>query len=196
MIIGITGNSGTGKTTICNEIAKQYKGKTNIIDADEISKELLTPGNEYFKEVLNLFGIEVLNMEKTIDRKKLANIIFNDSKKREQLDKLTFKFVGEETKKRLIENKEILNIIDAPLLIESDLYKLCDIVISIISDKDSKIQRICKRDNIDKKIATLRINSQKEDEFFIKNSDYIIINNDVDIQEKVKEIIDIIKKVK
>ena len=116
-----------------------YK-KTYIIDADKIARELMIPESEYFKDILNIFGNEILNSDGTINREKLARLIFNDNKNREELDKLTFKYVGNETKKILSRNLSEIYIIDAPLLIESKLNLLCDRVISIIADEDVKIE--------------------------------------------------------
>lgn len=190
MIIGITGNSGTGKTTLAKELQKIYEEDIYIIDADRIAKELMVPVSEYYKKTLNLFGENILNTDGEIDRRKLANIIFNDSKAREELDKLTFKYVVDETKK--IISKKLANnyIIDAPLLIESKLNELCDRVISIIADEDVKLDRICIRDNKEKNEAFLRINSQKDDIFYIKNSDYVVVNNDdLDVEKQAKDLL-------
>ncbi len=122
MIIGITGNSGTGKTSICKAILENSKNKTvSILDADKIAKELSHPGEEYFEKILEMFGKEILTEEGIVNREKLANIIFKNSEEREELDKITYKYVGEETKRRIKEIKSDIVIIDAPLLIESGL---------------------------------------------------------------------------
>ena len=183
MIIGITGNSGTGKTLIAKAIKKAFKNeKTEIIDADKIAKELAVPNQEYFKKIVGLFGKEILTKEGIIDRKKLASIIFENGIKREKLNKITYKYVGEETKNRIAKSKSKTIIIDAPLLIESKLNKLCDVVISVIADQKTKLERICTRDNTDKKAALQRLNSQKHDEFYIKNSNCFAITYICNIQ--------------
>lgn len=193
MIIGITGNSGTGKTSICKEVVK-IKGENQIalIDADKIVKEISVPGHEYFNQIINIFGKEITLSNGNIDRKKLANIVFSDNKKRELLNQNTYKYVVDEIKKQIKENKNKTVIIDAPLLIESNLNKICDIVISVIADCEIKIERICKRDNIDKNMAQARLNSQNQNEFYIKNSDYIIINNS-NIEKHAKDIVKLIE---
>ena len=190
MIIGITGNSGTGKTTFANMLKEIYSENVYIIDADKIAKELMVPQNEYFKDVVNLFGENILDSLGLIDRNKLADIVFNDSKMKDELDKLTFKYVGEETKNVISKNLAPIYIIDAPLLIESKLNDLCDRVISIIADEDIKLKRICERDNKQKDEALLRINSQEDDLFYIKNSDYVIVNNEnLDIKKQSEDIV-------
>ena len=172
-------------------VAKGTDLNTYIIDVDEVVKEMSMPGEIYFKEIVKEFGQDILLENGEIDKAKLANIIFTDSEKRETLNSLTFKYVVEEITKRVKLNKNKTVIIDAPLLIESKLNKMCDIVISVIADEDIKIKRICKRDNIDENTAKKRIEAQPKNDFYIKNSNYVIVNNgDYDL----KEIIDSIKE--
>ena len=68
-------------------------------------------------------------------------------------------------------------IIDAPLLFESNLDKLCDVIIGVITEKKLQVSRICKRDNINEEKANIRLNIQKSDAFFLKNCDFIILND-------------------
>ena len=194
MIIGITGNSGTGKTSICKKILQiREENEITLIEADEIVKEISVPGHEYFNQIINIFGKEIILSNGNIDRKKLANIVFSDNEKRELLNQNTYKYVVDEIKKQVKQSKNKTVIIDAPLLIESNLYKICDIVISVITDFEIKIERICKRDNIDKNLARARLNSQHKTEFYIKNSDYIIINNNSNIEKHAKDIVKLIE---
>ena len=197
MIIGITGNSGSGKTFISGtvpvrqNVAKGTDLNTYIIDADEVVKKMSMPGEVYFKEIVKEFGQDILLENGEINKSKLANIIFTNSEKRENLNSITFKYVVEEISKRANSNKNKTVIIDAPLLIESKLDELCDIVISVVADEDVKMKRICLRDNIDEDTAKKRIEAQPKDDFYIKNSNYVIVNNgDCDL----KEILDSIKE--
>ena len=174
MIIGITGNSGTGKSEISKLLAEKIDAK--IINADEVVKELSEKGNEYYEKIVKLFGSSILNNNK-LNKPQMAKIIYNNKEKREKLNKLTYKYVVEEIKKRA-KNSEYKNlIIDAPLLFESGLNKICNITIGVIANIDNKIQRICKRDNIDEETALARLKIQQEDRFYIQKSDYIIKNN-------------------
>ena len=192
MIIGITGNSGTGKTLLCKKIIENEK-QFSLIDADEIAKELACPGETYFNEIVSLFGNDILTNEGVIDRKKLAEIIFTDSEKRDELDSLTYKYVVEEIIKR-VKDLNTNVIIDAPLLMESGLNKICDIVISIICDRETKLERICARDNIDKKVALKRLDSQKEDDYYIQNSNYVIVNNEnSNLEQEANDVIVFLK---
>ncbi len=209
MIIGITGNSGSGKTLICKELVEMAKkgsvpffAKRNemgqitfdpvLIDADEIVKEMSMQGTIYFKEVVKEFGEDILLENGEIDKERLANIIFTNTEKRESLNLLTFKYVVDEIKRKVNLSKSKTVIIDAPLLIESGLNEICDVVISVIADEDVKIKRICKRDNIDENLARARIKAQPKDDFYIKNSELVIVNND---NSNLEEHINCIKEI-
>mgnify|MGYP001852209016 CR=1 FL=1 len=175
MIIGITGNSGTGKSEISKILAKKIDAK--VIDADEVVKELSENGNEYYAKIVELFGISIVENNK-LKKQQIAKIIYNDEEKRKELNKLTYKYVVDEIKKRANNTKYKNIIIDAPLLFESGLDKICNFTIGVIADINKKIRRICRRDNIEPETARERLNIQKEDEFYIQQSDYIIENNE------------------
>ena len=194
MIIGITGNSGSGKTLISKILEKEFKA--NIVDADKVVKEMSMPGKIYFNEIVKKFGEDILLQTGEINKKKLANIIFTNKEKRELLNSLTFKYVVEEIKEQISIYKNKPLIIDAPLLIESNLNKLCDVVVSVIADESTKIKRICNRDNIGIEIAKKRLNAQPRDEFYLKNSNIVVINNDECSLEKIAENIKKIMKSK
>ncbi len=174
MIIGITGNSGSGKSEIAKILAKKIKAE--IIDADKVVKEMTNTETEYLKKIIELFGNEIL-IENNINRKKLADIIYNNEEKRKQLNNLTYYYVVNEIKNQINKIKLKYIIIDAPLLFESGLDKICEITISVIAKQDIKIDRICKRDKLEKQIAIKRLNIQKKDEYYKSKSDYIIENN-------------------
>lgn len=174
MIIGITGNSGSGKSEISKILAKKINAE--IIDADEVVKELSEPGSKYYNKIIELFGKEIL-IENKLNKKQMAEIIYNNSEKREKLNKLTYKYVVEEIKNRAKKSKQKHIIIDAPLLFESGLDKICNTTIAVLADSNIKLERICKRDNLDKKTAKARLDIQAKDEYYIKKANYIIENN-------------------
>lgn len=174
MVIGITGNSGTGKSEIAKLLAEKINAE--IINADLVAKKLSEPGNIYNEKIVELFGEEILENKK-INRKKLADIIYNNSQKRELLNNLTYIYVGNEIKHmvKLIKNQNV--IIDAPLLFESGLDKICDFTIAVLADEKTKVERICKRDGIDESIAKSRLSIQEKIEYYKTRADYILENN-------------------
>ncbi len=191
-IIGITGNSGSGKSTISKLISKNYEAK--IIDADKIAKEMTKNNGEYLQAIRQAFGNDVIKNNE-LDRKKLADIVFLNRTEKEKLDGLTFEYVVEEIKKELEANQNLdyqYIILDVPLLFESKLDKLCDYTIGVIAPKTEKIKRICKRDKLSKEKALQRLNSQPNDEFFTKNCNTVINNENK--EETIKMVNEIMLK--
>lgn len=186
-IIGVTGSSGAGKSTICEILEQEYEVK--IINADDVAKRLSKKGTRYISEITEKFGNDILDEHGELKRKKLAEIIYQDKKKRESLNQCTFKYIVKEIHRQIEKEKEVPTvIIDAPLLFESELNKICDVVIGIISKEELQIERIVARDNIDYEHAERRIRAQQSNEFYIKNCDEIIDNNNdiTNIKRKVK----------
>lgn len=191
-ILGITGTSGVGKTTLTSFFS-EYKN-IKIIDSDKTVKKMSMPGEKYLKAIENEFGKEILLSDGNLNRKMLATRIYNDKKAREKLNNLTFKYVVEKIVHTINDIKESnidFVIIDAPLLFESGLDKLCDYIIALISDEDLKLERICTRDNIDKETAKSRLNIQQEDNFYTQKANYVIKNNrNTDLKKEAIKILD------
>ena len=188
MIIGITGSSGAGKSTICELLEEKYDVK--IINADKIAKKLSKKGTNYIIDIIAKFGKDIVDEDGELKRKKLAEIIYNDLKKRMELNICTSKYIRKEIEKQIKEQKGKTIIIDAPLLFESELNKLCDKVIGIVSAKELQIERIVARDNIDYEQAEKRLKAQSSNDFYKEKCD-IIIENDNNMQclkDKIQEI--------
>lgn len=190
-IIGVTGSSGAGKSTICEIIEKKYNAE--IIDADKVAKQLTKKDTLYLKAIVKYFGDEIINNKGELIRKKLGDIIYNNNEKRQKLNELTFIYVVDEIKNKIhqTKNKDYI-VIDAPLLYESGLSEICDFVIAVIADKSRQLKRIIKRDSISEDIAKKRLDIQNTNEFFIKKSQKVI-NNNTSIEELEKNIEEILK---
>ncbi len=187
-IIGVTGSSGAGKDTLCEILENKYNAE--IVDADKIARELSKKGTMYLQSIVESFGSGIVDRKGELNRKKLASIIYEDDKKREELNKLTFIYVVDEIKKRINKIKKKIIVVNAPLLFESNLDQVCDFVIAVIAERKVQIERIMKRDNIKADEAEKRLNMQNTDEFYIENADYIIHNKgDIkDIEKQLKNI--------
>lgn len=134
---------------------------------------------EYFRKIVETFGENILSANKELDREKLAKIIFSNKEEKEKLDKLTAKYVVPKIEKDAKEiSKEMSVVIDAALLFEMGLDKICDMTIGVIASNKKCIDRICIRDKIDKDLAKLRLESQKSIEFFKRNCNYCITNEE------------------
>ena len=186
-IVGLTGSTGSGKSTVANMLIQ--KGCA-VVDADALSREITEKDSPCLKAE---FGGDILNADGTLNRKKLAEKAFVSLETVELLNSLTHPFIYMLAIKRIKEYADKgykIIIFDAPVLFESSGDVLCDITVSVISSTENRISRIMSRDNITKAQAMQRINVQKQDEYYISQSD-IIIENNGDIrqtEERVNEI--------
>lgn len=192
-IIGVTGTSGAGKTTICEILKERYNAY--IIDADEIAKKMSQKGNTYLKSIVEYFGEDILDDNGELKRKELANIIYENEERRKALNDITFIHVVNEIKEKVnkLKHEKIL-VIDAPLLFESNLDKVCDFVIGVTADEIQKIERICKRDCITEEMAKKRLKIQISEDEIQKRADYII-KNEENVEKLQKELEKIISKI-
>lgn len=189
-IIGVTGSSGAGKTTLSKILNERED--VIVIDADKVVREMSVPGTKYLNSIKDTFGNEILLENGYLNRKALANKIYNDNSAREKLNALTFKYVVDEILQRIknIKDEKIqIVVIDAPLLFEAGLEKCCDSVVALIADKELKIKRICQRDNIDEKTAESRLNIQQDDSYYTKRANYVIVNKEnYDLKAEIDKI--------
>lgn len=180
MIIGITGSSGSGKSTVCKILEDKYH--VIVINADSIAKGLSQKGTDYLKDIVKQFGEEILLEDGELNRPKLADIIYSNSEKREKLNKCTLVHIRTEIEakiKKIVEKApEAVIVIDAPLLLEAKLDEICKFVIAVISeDENLQVQRIVQRDGITEKQAKARIQAQRKNEYYIGKSQFSIVNN-------------------
>ena len=142
ILIGLTGNLGSGKTTVARIFAKLG---AFVIDADAIAHEQLKRTGKAFSKVVRSFGKEiVLNGE--IDRQKLADIVFQESKKLKQLTSIVHPIILKEVRSRINTlkkgSKTRMVVIDAPLLIEAGWNRWVDYVIVVKATREQQVQRI------------------------------------------------------
>ena len=171
MILGITGGTGCGKTTLLNCIAE--RGGL-ILDCDAIYHDLLRTDPELLRAIEARFPGSVENG--ALQRKKLGNLVFSDEKALEDLNAITHGAVKAEVLRRLSE-KPRLAAIDAIALFEGGLATLCDITVAVTAQEEARIQRLMVRDGIGRDYAKRRIAAQKSAEWFRERCDYCLENN-------------------
>ena len=163
-VIGLTGGIATGKSTVSNIIKKNgYK----VIDADKIAKEVVDKGNLAYEEIVRSFGEKILGEDKSIDRKKLGNIIFKYDKERKRLNDIIHPYVFKTIKELIVEysQSEKYIFVDVPLLIEEmDNFKEYGIqfheIWLVYADEKTQLHRLIERDVIDEKEGSQRIKAQ------------------------------------
>lgn len=192
-IIGLTGPSGSGKGTVAN-IFKKYNIPT--VDTDLVYRKLLSPPSACLDELRENFGNIIIRPDQTLDRPKLASIVFSDPKKLKLLNSITHKYILARTSRRIYYRKKLgysAITIDAPALFESGFDAKCDFVIAVTANRNSRIARIMSRDGIESDAAEKRIDAQPPLEFYTSRSKYTIENND-DIDTLTDRIIEIIER--
>ena len=191
--IGLTGGIASGKSLITNYI-RTHK-KIPILDADDLSRELIKPNTIGYKKILKYFGNQIIDKytsDKAINRKLLRNIIFKEKKSRDWIQKLLHPLIKEKIIKdcnQYKNNKIILLVI--PLLFEAKFEDICTEIWLIKCTEEQQIQRLVKRDQISEKEASAIIKLQLNFEEKTKFSDVILDNSDETTQwiNKVKELI-------
>lgn len=165
-------------------------------NADLAVKSIYESGSPCLKAVAAQFGGDIINQDNTLNRALLAQRAFSSPENTQMLNSLVHPFVTVELLKLLKnENPEVL-VIDAPQLFESGLDVICDIIISVVADRETRLDRICRRDKITREQALQRVNAQHDEYFFRENSDFVIVNNsdEKSLLERAEGIFDIIIK--
>jgi len=173
--IGLTGGIGSGKTTVSNQFHTAYN--IPVIDADEISRELLSPTGKAYREVINLFGSNCILESKQIDRKFLREKIFTDENLRISLEQIIHPKVQAEIASQINPIHSRYCIIVIPLLIESNMQSFVDRILVVETSKQSQLDRVATRDRCDKGHVEDIIKSQIDPDERLKHADDIITNN-------------------
>ena len=186
MIIGITGGTGCGKTTLLNHI-RDAGGL--ILDCDAIYHELLISNKDMLAAIDTRFPGTVENG--ALNRKKLGSIVFADELALQDLNRITHSSVRQEVLRRL-ESHPKLAAIDAIGLFEGGLAELCDVTVAVTAPLEQRIQRLMERDCISEEYARSRIAAQKSDAWFRSHCD-VVLENPGDLQSYATKCLDFLK---
>ena len=179
--IGLTGGIASGKTTITNYIKKHKK--IPILDADNLSRELIKPNTYGYKKILDYFGNKIIdnknNPERAINRKLLRNIIFRNSESKEWIEKLLHPLIKEKMIEECSRYKNTQTLVLViPLLFEAKFEDICTEIWLVKCPREKQKKRLMTRDKISEKEAYDSINLQLSFEEKRKFSDIILDNSD------------------
>lgn len=180
MIIGITGGTGCGKTTLL-KVIEEHGGL--ILDCDAIYHELLVSDTSLLAAIESCFPGTVENG--ALQRKKLGSIVFSDEKALQDLNKITHGAIKAEVLRRL-EDRPKLAAIDAIALFEGGLAELCDVTVAVTAPEEIRVQRLMKRDGITEDYARSRIAAQHKEKWFRERCTCMLENNGTEIQFREK----------
>ncbi len=176
LIIGLTGGAGSGKSSVADYLVEKYDAE--FIHCDVIAHELMEPGGLTYGPLLKEYGECILEDNgKRISRARLTLAVSNSDKGFERLNELTHPIVSDEVVRRMKNSSHRLVLVEAALLIESGIGKLCDEVWFVYAFKEERIMRIkASRDWSDEKIKNI-LDNQLTDEEFMQESDFVIENH-------------------
>ena len=189
--VGLTGSIAVGKTFVC-EVFRELG--CAVLDADRVAREVVEPGTQGLRRVVEEFGAKVLKPDGSLDRSKLGSIVFADQQKRELLNSIIHPLVIDEQdrwlRERATEDPDGIAIVDAALMIESGGYRRFDHLIVVWCRPEIQLQRLIARDRLTPAEAKQRIASQMPQEEKKRYAGFLIDTSEGfdDTRRQVREI--------
>lgn len=187
IIVGLTGSVGTGKSTVTDFFRELG---AYVIDWDELAREVIRPHSKAWKEIVEYFGKGILNADLTINRQKLAEIVFSDKEKVTKLNQIVHPEVFKEDERITNEIKSLapdaLIIKDIPLLFELTRPIFVDKIVVVSASEQTQLRRLEEK-GMSREDAQNRIKSQLPLEEKVKSADFVI-NNDGPLEETKKQV--------
>jgi dephospho-CoA kinase len=187
-VFGLTGNIGSGKSAVA---AMLREAGIPVLDADRISKEVMTGGGRAYDAVVQAFGRGIVRDDGSIDRKRLGEIVFADPASRERLEKITHPAIFEAMKEAIagIEREgHRAAVVEATLIHESGRKGLFEAVITVTCGRETAISRLAARDGMSRREAEARLRAQMPVDRKAGASDYVI-DNSGDIESTRRQVV-------
>lgn len=191
MIIGLTGQTGAGKSTVCGVLKEKSMA---IIDCDKVSREVTEKGSPLLKKLAEAFGKDILFEDGSLNRRYLAELAFSAPQKTQLLNSITHPEIINAIKDKISCMPNEYIVLDAPTLFESGADKLCDKIIAVVADEKMRKNRIINRDSLNENQANSRLSAQKADDFYKSRANALIYNNGT-FGELKKSINDALKEI-
>jgi dephospho-CoA kinase len=193
-IVGLTGGFGAGKSFVAS-IFKKLGAKA--VDADKLGHRALKKGSAVYKKIVAAFGKKILKADLSIDRKALAKKVFSDRKSLAKLNSIVHpEIIGNIIKRINGAGKNEILIVDAPLICETNITGLMNVMVVVKSSKENQIRRCLKKFDMDEKDARARIACQMPLSGKIRRADYVVDNSGTkeDTKKQVRNIWKQLKK--
>ena len=190
-VYGITGGAGTGKSEVIRMLQDDFRGY--VIMADEVARELTQKGHVSYRLIVDYFGRDILMEDGEIDRRKLADHVFNNEEALEKFNSMTHPYVKEEIKRQISEAEASGNYrfaaVEAALLLECGYENICDEFWYVYTKPEIRRQRMKENRNYsDEKVDAVMRNQQPDEVFFDKCAFVIENNTTLDaVREQLKK---------
>lgn len=190
-LVGLTGGIASGKSTVAKILGQLGAA---IVDADQLSREVVAPGHDGWNEIVATFGREVLQADQTLDRQKLRTLIFNNPDARKKLEAIIHPRVRALAEQRIREHGEAgfaVVVYEVPLLFEGNLQQWLRPVILVACDVKIQRQRLQQRDGLDAAAAQKHLDAQMSLEEKRRLADYVIENDGslADLEAQVRAVL-------
>lgn len=174
IILGITGGYACGKTSVARMFVPPG---ARLIDADAIAHKVIRPGSKVYRAILKAFGSRVLGRGTSVDRAKLAGLVFKDRRLLNRLNRIIHPEIISTIKKKMKSAPRGLIVLDAPLLIEKGLDKAVDKVVVVKAETSQQIARAARKRNLNSQEIRRRIDAQIPLSGKLRIADFIIDNS-------------------
>lgn len=194
-LIGLTGGIASGKSTVAAILTRLGAA---VINADELSREVVQPGKDAWKEIIDAFGTDILQEDNTLDRGKLRKIVFTSGAARRKLEAIIHprvRALAEAKIQELAAAGHIVIVYEVPLLFEVQLHQWLRPVILVACNTATQKQRLRQRDRLTDPEAQRHINAQMSLDEKRKLADYIIENNG-SLEELEQQVRSVLNKIK
>lgn len=175
IIVGLTGGIASGKSTVARMLAR--KGAL-ILDADVIAREVVEPGRPAWQEIVNWLGKDYLKDDRSLNRQRIARLIFNDPAARQKLNRIIHPLVKKEMAERSASLKADhpsgVLVFDIPLLLEAGMQQLVDLILLTYADPEIQLKRLQERDKLSREEAEARLHAQMPPEEKRRYAHYVI----------------------
>ena len=186
-VIGLTGGIGSGKSTVAAMLAQLG---AEVIDADQVAREVVKPGLPVFEDIVREFGREVLQPDGTLDRKRLGARVFADPGARRRLEAITHPRIAMETQRRIGASKAPVVVYEATLLVENGIHKAMDGLIVVTAPETQQVARVVARDGLAADEVERRLAAQLPAAKKAAEADWVVKNEGslADLQRQVEAV--------
>ncbi len=178
IVVGVTGNMGSGKTTVSRMLRDMG---AEVVDADQLAREIVQPHRPAWRELVAEFGSSILREDGTIDRRRLARMVFADAERLRRLNEITHPRIIEEIDARIRAARRRgdtrVLVIDAPLIIEAGMVSMVDRIWLVRADQEVRMQRLLQRGEYTRSEIRDRLRAQMPENEQLRYADAVIDNS-------------------